>query len=164
MINVYGEEFIPTRQTRWSVGYDISVPEDTSLYPDSVVIIDTGIRFTEEDRIVEFTMTKGEPEAYNTKFFFAMIVPRSSMGFKYGLRFTNTVCIIDRDYRDNILLSCKVDKEVHFKKGDRIAQMIFLPFTPIMNEQIPVKERSGGVGSTGIQTTFEEETEWKKKD
>lgn len=155
MRNVYDEKLTPARQTKLSAGYDIAVPDSYVIQPRTTVLIDTGIVFEDGDSIMAVTVTNGEPELYSLKSFFAMIMPRSSLGFAFGLKFNNTVPIIDSDYRDTIKLECQVDKTLRLEKGDRIAQLIFLPFYTMVGEKVPVKERTGGIGSTGRQTTLD---------
>jgi dUTP pyrophosphatase len=85
----------------------------------------------------------------------AKIVPRSSIGMKTGLRLSNSVGVIDADYRGEIgvLYDNFSDSDYEIKAGDRIAQMWVEPvynFKPIEVSNLPDTERgSGGFGSTG---------------
>lgn len=128
----------PTRKTTGSCGYDIHCPKDVNLSRFMPTNIDLGI-----------LMEKGDiPEGH-----FAMIVPRSSFGSKYGLRLRNTVGIIDSDYTmDTIKASLYVDNPEGLKvsKNERILQMIIVPFATMPSEVAPTEERKGGIGSTGI--------------
>lgn len=144
MKNVIEPSYVPYRATKESAGYDITLPRDYILTAGKWVEIDTGIRFEDSDKCV------------GTWHFVGMIYPRSSLGFKYGLRFANTTCVIDQDYRDNIKLMVTVDKDVILVKGDRIAQMIFTPYLTLENEKKPTQERCGGIGSTGKKINIEE--------
>lgn len=84
-----------------------------------------------------------------------MIDPRSSIGYKTGLRLSNSVGIIDEDYRGEIgiLYDNISDSDYEIKAGDRIAQGWVQPvyrFKPIKVDILPATERgSGGFGSTG---------------
>lgn len=160
MNNDYGNEFIPRRQTTKSVGYDIYAVEDMLIEPWGKTF-DTGVRFTGEEvpliRTDTNTYTKISGTLYNKyineeeiypKEWVALIVPRSSMGFKHGLQMANTICVIDSDYRDTIKVKMKADHRFTITKGERYAQMIFLPHCILLDEIEPVKERSGGIGST----------------
>ena len=71
------------------------------------------------------------------------------------MRFANTVCIIDQDYRDDIMIQMIADEDLVIKKGERFAQMIFMPYLTLMDEVLPVAERVGGLGSTTRQVRFE---------
>ena len=85
----------------------------------------------------------------------AKIVPRSSIGMKTGLRLSNSVGVIDADYRGEIgvLYDNFSDSDYEIKAGDRIAQMWVEPvysFKPIEVSNLLDTERgSGGFGSTG---------------
>ena len=66
----------------------------------------------------------------------ALVFSRSGMGVKHGITLSNSVGVIDADYR-----------------GDRIAQMMFVPIYTaafIPTEELDDTERgAGGFGSTG---------------
>ena len=128
----------PVRKTKGSCGYDIHCPDDITLYPDLWVEVDLGIQMDVGDI----------PEGYC-----ALIMPRSSMGKKYGLKLANTVGVIDSDYTmDTIKAGLKIDcwkDSVVLMKNERILQMIIVPFATISNEEVPTEERKGGIGSTG---------------
>ena len=84
-----------------------------------------------------------------------MIDPRSSIGSKTGLRLSNSVGIIDEDYRGElgVLYDNISDSDYEIKAGDRIAQGWIQPvyrFKPIQVDKLKETERgSGGFGSTG---------------
>ena len=85
----------------------------------------------------------------------ALILPRSSMGAKTGLRLSNSIGLIDSDYRGEIgvLYDNISDSEYEIKAGDRIAQMLVVPsykFKARVVEQLSDTERgTGGFGSSG---------------
>ena len=84
-----------------------------------------------------------------------MMVVRSSMGFKYNVRLTNQVGIIESDYynnRDNeghmwVCLQNHGDKEYIINKGDAYAQGIFVKFLTTDDDNVKTL-RTGGIGST----------------
>lgn len=83
------------------------------------------------------------------------IVPRSSTGLKTGLRQSNSIGIIDSDYRGEIAVIFDVFTYwAEIKKGDRIAQGYILPVTRIEFEEVDelseTERGNGGFGSTGI--------------
>lgn len=133
---------MPKRATAGSAGYDFYAPQDFVLYNGAEIVIPTGINVT---------MNPG---------WMLQIFPRSGLGFKYGLQLANTVGIIDSDYihADNyghIMLKLSLPHKrdggygaVTFKKGDRIAQGIFVQYGIIIDDAA-TGERSGGFGSTG---------------
>ena len=132
----YEDIVLPRRMTEGSAGYDFSLPLDIDIPSGKTVKVATGVRSVIEDGCV------------------LVIAPRSSLGFKYGLALSNTVAIVDSDYSkaDNeghIFLSLvnRGDKDLHFEKGTRIAQGIFLPYGTVCGDDVSAK-RTGGIGST----------------
>lgn len=85
----------------------------------------------------------------------AMIFPRSSIGAKTPLRLSNSVGIIDSDYRGElgILYDNTSDNDYTINAGDRIAQLMVMPsysFTAKVVDTLDETERgTGGFGSTG---------------
>lgn len=85
----------------------------------------------------------------------AYIVPRSSIGTKTPLRLSNSVGVIDSDYRGElgILYDNISDSDYTINAGDRIAQLIVMPayhFKPQVVDILPATERNeGGFGSSG---------------
>ena len=151
------EEFgkIPKRATKGSAGYDIVLPNDETFYPGVFKTLDTGLSFDGKEVAMlissEYHNEKAEPvRVVGLPFrWVALIFPRSSLGFEYGMRFANTICVIDQDYRNNIKLSITVDEKCEMHRGDRIAQMIVIPYCIFMEEDTPFETRTGGIGSTG---------------
>lgn len=153
MDNKYGEEFVPKRATKFSAGYDLYAVEDMLIEPWTRVF-DTGVYFdgSEELYMILGFADCSYPKTYETKNleqWVALILPRSSYGFKYGLKFANTVCVIDKDYRDTIKVSLSANHKFTIRKGERFGQMIFIPYGVLINEIKPESERNGGIGSTG---------------
>lgn len=149
----------PRRSTEGSAGYDIKSPIDITFYPGEYKTLDTGLKFDGKEYPImpcrvsqmknfgkSIETREGAIESFS---WVGLILPRSSLGFKYGFRFANTVGVIDQDYRDNIMLSITVDKELEIKAGDKIAQIIFIPYLVVAYEQEPEFKRNGGIGSTG---------------
>lgn len=122
-----------------SAGYDIYANDDM-LITSHPKTIDTGIVLEDSDFDCYGNQVVG------------LILPRSSYGFKYGLEFSNTIGVIDMDYRDTIKLKPFVDFEhpnFIIERGERYAQLIFVNFYTLKNEIKPETERNGGIGSTG---------------
>lgn len=125
---------LPERATEKSAGYDFYTPVGFSVTPGQQMLIPTGIRAKISDGWV------------------LMCVPRSGLGFKYGMKLRNTVGIIDSDYYDSdneghIMLKISVDEPLDVEQGDRFAQGIFLPFG-ITEDDTATGKRNGGFGST----------------
>lgn len=85
----------------------------------------------------------------------AMIFPRSSIGAKTQNRLSNSVGIIDSEYRGQlgVLYDNLSDSDYFIKTGDRIAQMLVMPsykFKANVVDILPASSRGeGGFGSTG---------------
>lgn len=126
---------IPRRATVGSAGYDFFLPNDISLQPHEEITVQTGVRV----RIDEG--------------WFLMLCPRSSLGFKYGVKLANTVGIIDSDYfySDNGGPICikliNGPCPLQLKKGQAFAQGIFLPYGITVDDDC-TDTRNGGFGST----------------
>lgn len=86
-----------------------------------------------------------------------LIDPRSSIGMKSGLRLSNSLGVIDEDYRGEIgvLYDNLSDSDYEIKAGDRIAQCWVQPVyrfkgVSVGADELPATERGeGGFGSTG---------------
>lgn len=134
----YQDIELPSRKTANAAGYDFYLPYELAIKAHETVVIKTGIK------------------AYLPYDEFLMIVIRSSLGFKMGLRLKNQVGIIDSDYYNNVeneghilvALENTSENEVCLHKGDRFVQGIFLKYQTIDNETEVVAKRIGGVGST----------------
>lgn len=130
---------IPTKGSQYAAGYDLYSAEDydVQINPHTTVKIQTGLAFE---------IPQG---------FFGAIFARSGLATKEGLRPANCVGIIDSDYRGNVIIAVHNDSEYikNIKKGERIAQIIFLPCCFfILNEvdELSGTERNdGGFGSSG---------------
>ena len=127
---------LPTRSTQQAAGYDFHIPFDIALSANSVVV-PTGIR------------CKMEPG------WCLVLMPRSGLGFKYGMALENTLALIDADYylspnEGHIMIKTHTrNKIASLKQGDRFVQGVLLPFGIATNGNTD-NERTGGIGSTGV--------------
>jgi dUTP pyrophosphatase len=86
----------------------------------------------------------------------AQIRPRSGLAAKQGLTVLNTPGTIDSDYRGEVkvILINLGNEEICIKRGDRIAQIVFMPVVRaqfINKTDIDTTGRGdGGFGSTGM--------------
>ena len=128
---------LPARETQGSAGFDLAASVDVTIAPQQIVLVPTGLIM----RV---------PDGY-----FLGIFARSSTPLKRGLVVPNGVGIVDSDYSgpdDEIKIQVYniTSEPVHLKKGDRIAQGIFLKFAaPEWDEGEPTDKTRGGFGSTG---------------
>lgn len=137
--DLYNNYKLPIRKTKSSGGYDLFSLLDYELKPKESIVIPTGVKcLMQADEIL-------------------MIVIRSSLGFKHGIKLANQVGIIDADYYNNedneghifIKIENTSDKIFSVKIGDAIAQGLFIKYGVVTNEEEIKEERKGGIGSTG---------------
>jgi len=87
-----------------------------------------------------------------------LIIPRSSIGSKTPLRLSNSVGLIDSDYRGEIMAMYENKPDAigsrTIAEGDRIAQGFLIPKIKVTFSEVdklPETERGeGGFGSTGV--------------
>ena len=132
-----GEIPVPRRATAGSAGYDFVAPAETVIPPGGCALIPTGIRAEMESGWV------------------LVLFPRSSLGFRHGVRLSNTAGIIDSDYafaknEGHIMVKLRnpSDDPVVIGRGERFCQGIFLPYGTA-EEDGEFAARQGGFGSTG---------------
>ena len=140
VVSFYAREgvHIPERKTSGSSGYDLEAAENYVLAPHVITPIGTGLK------------------AYMQDDGYLSIFIRSSLAFKKGLTLANNTGIIDSDYYNNpdneghisIGLYNTGNEPVFIKKGDRIAQGIFMKYLTC-DDDCAEGERVGGIGSTG---------------
>ena len=128
---------IPTRGSEYAAGYDLYATADVSIDPGDTVKIGTGLAME-------------IPNGY-----FGAVFARSGLATKQGLRPANCVGVIDSDYRGELIVALFNDSVMlrEIKKGDRIAQLVILPYFSYtfkeVDELSDTKRGEGGFGSTG---------------
>lgn len=136
IVNKSGFDF--KRATDSSAGYDLVSTINYPLQPKEIKLIPTGIFWNGTDDM------------------FAMITSRSGMA-KKGIVVNNAPGIVDADYFNefHVMLYNQTDELYNISTGDRIAQVIFMPYyVPIIKlleseEELEKGQRVGGFGSTG---------------
>lgn len=143
MSEIYDDIKLPKQGTAKSMGMDFFAPYDIELLPISYHVVPTGIRWVVNDVDYCTGLCVG-----------LMIVPRSGLGFKHGIRLANTIGIIDADYchADNeghimIKLYNPSNEQVTIEKGKGFAQGIITPYI-ICDGAKSDEDRTGGFGST----------------
>lgn len=129
----------PTRGSEYAAGYDLyaCIDNDVVINPHQTVKISTGL---------SFELPNGT---------FAGIFARSGLATKEGLRPANCVGVCDSDYRGEYIVALHNDSEDirYVNNGDRIAQMILLPYIEMefneVDELTDTERGTGGFGSTG---------------
>lgn len=130
---------IPTRGSDQAAGYDLYAATEYTIQiePHSTVKVETGLSFELPDRT------------------FAGIFARSGLATKKGLRPANCVGVCDSDYRGEYIVALHndTDKTVSIEPKERIAQMVLLPYIPMIFEEVDklneTERGDGGFGSTG---------------
>jgi len=125
---------LPKRATKASAGYDLfsSQTFSTCIPAGKMAVISTGIGWDMS-------------AASNVCGF---IKPRSSLAVQYGL--DTLAGVIDADYTDEIkvVLINHGEKDICISRGDKIAQLVILPYAVLMEEDKVTEIRNGGFGST----------------
>ena len=131
---------IPTSGSKYAAGYDLyACPEEDKVViaPHTTAKIGTGL-------------SVAIPEGY-----FGAVFARSGLATKQGLRPANCVGVCDSDYRGEYIVALHndTDAEQTVNKGDRIAQLVVMPYLAVEFEEkdeLSETERgAGGFGSTG---------------
>lgn len=131
---------LPTRGSAAAAGYDLYACLDTdsvTIKPNSNVKIGTGLSIA-------------VPDGY-----FGAIFARSGLAAKENLRPANCVGVADSDYRGEYIVALHNDSDTDriVKDGDRIAQLVIMPFLSVefteVDELDETERGAGGFGSTG---------------
>ena len=132
---------LPHRGSDFAAGYDLyAAPEgggSVTIAPHETAMIGTGL-------------AAAIPAGY-----FGGIFARSGLASKQGLRPANCVGVVDADYRGEICVALHndTDEPRTVRSGDRIAQLVILPFLAAEFEETDdlteTDRGAGGFGSTG---------------
>ena len=128
----WAKVYIPRRATPESAGYDFFMPRNLTIKAGETATLSTGI-------IAD--LAPG---------YVLMLFPRSSLGIK-GLEITNTVGIIDADFKLPItaFLRNNGNNDIVLKHNDRYMQGIIVQYSIAGNDKPISEKRTGGIGSTG---------------
>lgn len=130
---------LPSYQTAGAAGFDLAASADLTIAPGQIALVPTGLVIA-------------VPAGH-----FLGIFARSSTPMKKGLMVANGVGVVDEDYcgpSDEVKIQVLnfTDAPVEVKRGDRIAQGLFIPFTRAtwQEESGDLRQGSrGGFGATG---------------
>ena len=128
---------IPTKGSEEAAGWDLYAATDATILPHSTVKISTDIA-------VEI------PVGY-----FGAVFARSGLATKQGLRPAYCVGVIDSDYRGPIIVALHndMDQTREILSGDRIAQLVFIPYSSwdweVVDELSDTERGDGGFGHSG---------------
>ncbi|MBQ1604601.1 MAG: dUTP diphosphatase [Lachnospiraceae bacterium] len=130
---------LPERGSDMAAGYDLfaDITEDIIIDPHTTAMIGTGLAVA-------------IPEGY-----FGGIYARSGLSSKEGLRPANCTGVVDADYRGEIKVALHNDSDFErtITPGQKIAQMVIMPFLSVEFQQVEQLDNTdrgeGGFGSTG---------------
>lgn len=133
---------LPQQATSASAGCDFFMPFNLNFEAGSKFRIATGIRW------VTGRETAGDRDKV------LLILPRSGLGFKYGIRLSNTVGVIDADYCDSdneghiiVSLENPSGKTIELPEGKPFVQGIVVRYE-VPDGAGSDEGRNGGFGST----------------
>ena len=132
---------LPVRGSEQAAGYDLcaDIESTVTIRPGETAKIGTGLAFA-------------IPQGY-----FGGIFARSGLSTKKGLRPANCTGVVDSDYRGPVIVALHNDstKEQTIEPGERIAQMILIPYLSAEFEPVAELDETargeGGFGSTGTK-------------
>ena len=129
---------LPTRAHDGDAGLDLYAGEGATLDPGERTSVGTGIA-------VEI------PSGHA-----GLVLPRSGLAARHGIALVNAPGLIDSGYRGELrVLLLNTDRHEPFEvqPGDRIAQLLVIPFAPaepVLAAELAASERGvGGFGSSG---------------
>ena len=136
-LDLYNNYMLPKRATKYSAGYDFFAINDITIKPGEIVKIPTGYKakFNNDEAL--------------------LLMMRSGLGFKYNLRFTNQIGLIESDYYNNesneghmwVSIQNEGKEEITIKKNNAYCQSVFIKFL-ITDDDNVTNIRKGGLGST----------------
>ena len=132
---------MPMSGSAQAAGYDLYACTGngiTVIAPHTPAMIGTGL-------------AAAVPEGY-----FGALFARSGLAAKQGLRPANCVGVLDSDYRGEIIIALHndTDEERSVEDGERIAQLVILPYLAVsftQTQELDQTQRgAGGFGHTGM--------------
>ncbi len=162
VFRTHPDAILPSTKSAEAAGYDIHCLEDFTIAPGQRVVVKTGL-------VIQ------PPPGFHIE-----LLARSGLAYKHGIMLTNNVGLVDRDYagpKDEIAVMLYMVPQIHvfqdmgggftstfthhpqptpvpFKKGDRIAQLVFRETVFMEMEEVdaaPSELDRGGLGSTGVK-------------
>ena len=132
---------VPTQGSEKAAGFDLyaAIDNEVVIREGGWMPIPTGLAIT-------------PPEGY-----FGAIFARSGLSIKKGLRPANCVGVCDEDYTGEYIVALRNDSDSAeaVQPGDRIAQLVFLPYIDVEFEEVSSLDKTergaGGFGSTGTK-------------
>lgn len=130
----------PTRGSKSAAGWDLyaAIPAAILIKPHTTEKIGTGIALELPDET------------------FGAIFARSGLATKQGLRPSNCVGVIDSDYRGECIVALHndTDEDQLVEPGERIAQLVVLPYMSIELAEGNLSDTERGIGGFGSSGKF----------
>jgi dUTP pyrophosphatase len=134
------EVSLPGRARDGDAGLDLRANADVKVGPGERAVVPTGLAVA---------IPPGHA---------GLVLPRSGLASGQGLTLANAPGLIDEGYRGEIMLAVvnlDPDQPVEVGKGDRIAQLVVVPYAevrPAEAAELPPSGRGeAGFGSTGLR-------------
>ena len=134
---LHPEAVAPARTRAGDAGYDLRAVEGAAIPRDAHRVIGTGVAIALPPGIA------------------GLVTPRSGLAAEHGITLVNTPGLIDPNYRGEIKVILRNEGERPFtvEPGDRIAQLVLVPFWAPAVEVVPELPGSdrgaAGFGSSG---------------
>ena len=129
----------PARTRPGDAGYDLRCVEGFTLAPAERRVVPTGVAIALPDGVA------------------GLVVPRSGLAARHGISVVNGPGLVDPNYRGElrVVLVNLGDEPFEAEAGDRIAQLLLVPFVaPSLRvvDELPGSERGAdGFGSSGVR-------------
>lgn len=131
--------FLPAYAHDGDAGMDCRASEDADIPSGGRRLVDLGFRMA-------------VPTGY-----VGLLFPRSGLATKLGVSLANCVGVVDSGYRGPVKASMVnlSDADVHIGKGERVCQLMLLPYPKVVVEPAlfldDTERGGGGFGSTGTR-------------
>ena len=130
--------YVPAYAHEGDAGLDLRAVEDVTIPAAWTAMVRTGLHVEVPDGCV------------------GLVFPRSGLGSK-GITLKNAVGVVDSGYRGEVLAAVwnTTLEDFRISKGDRICQMVVMPYMPCeieVSDALSDSERGcDGHGSTGVE-------------
>lgn len=132
-------ELLPARAHADDAGLDLCAADAHRLAPGERALVDTGLTLALPAGTV------------------GLVCPRSGLAAKHGITVLNAPGIIDAGYRGPVkvaLINLDADHDFSIAPGDRIAQLVITPISPVSIDHVDTLDAGdtrgvGGFGSSG---------------
>jgi dUTP pyrophosphatase len=135
-IKTHKDAVLPSKKNTNDTGYDLTSVESVTIPAKGSAVVPTGLQVAKTEKGLWY-----------------LILPRSGMGFKYGIQ--PHLGVIDNEYRGDlgVKLYNFSDEDYRVSAGDRVAQIAYFPLLSVESfwaeETEETNRGSNGFGSSG---------------